>query len=69
MFDGMADLGTLFGGWQNTAGVVILLLVGSFLYRFRRDDGGPPRLGETIPFLSNTIAVVRNPLAFWDHVL
>lgn len=65
------DFTNLYGGWRNTVGVIILVwIAASFLYyQFGRDDGGPPQLGETIPFLSNTIAVVRDPLAFWDRTL
>lgn len=67
----LADLGLSppLGGWYNTAGVIVVLLTVSLLYRLGRDDGGPPMMAETIPFLSNMIAVVTKPVPFWDRAL
>ncbi|KAK0657951.1 cytochrome P450 [Cercophora newfieldiana] len=62
------------GGWYNTntntiilIGLLVLAL--RFIFRSSGGDGEPPKLGERIPFLSNTIEFTTNPEAFYKRAL
>ncbi|KAK5655165.1 hypothetical protein OQA88_6064 [Cercophora sp. LCS_1] len=55
------DLG---GSVGLTIGSTILFFLISYSL-LRRDDGGPPWMDETIPFISNTIEMATNPIKFW----
>ncbi|KAK3329256.1 cytochrome P450 [Apodospora peruviana] len=56
-------------GWYNAIGVLLVLFILWSVYRFNGDDGGPPRLRETIPFLSNLVDMARDTGAFWNRAL
>ncbi len=57
-------------GWSGItaiAGTVFLLFT---ILQFRSsNDGGPPELSETIPFLSNSIALITDIESFWNRCL
>lgn len=65
----LGKLQSLFDGDNGNITIVVsaaLILFVSYAY-LRRDDGGPPWLGETIPFVSNTIQMTADPVKFWNH--
>ena len=47
---------------------IFSLFIFSLLY-YIHDDGGPPRLSETIPFFSNTLELATDPKRFWTRTL
>jgi len=57
----------------GSSAILIILLLFSLLHYFHGDskdkDGRPPKLKETIPFLSNSIGLATDTEAFWNRAM